>query len=405
MTSPRLLARRSDAPTTDSWSPASWRTLPIEQQPPWPDRDELEAVADYLHGLPALTPADEILRLREDLAKASAGQAFLLQAGDCAEPLGLAATASARMKHTVIASLTARLERELHRPAVGVGRLAGQFAKPRSEPFESVNGQLLPAFRGLMVNEPDASSQARLPDPYRLLSCYYTARQVVAELAAAGGGVRTSHEVLILEYEQALTRYDEVTDQWFLRSTHLPWVGDRTRRLDGAHLHFLAGLANPVAVKVGPTATPEQVVQMCDLLDPHRLPGRLTLISRMGHRHVTDHLPPLVRAVADAGHAAGWVCDAMHGNTVRGAGGVKTRHLDAIVTELTTFVEVLHSHGREPAGLHLELAADDVTECVGGVSVADESHLSRAYRSLCDPRLNNEQVEMVVDAFIAAMHR
>ncbi|MEU7981511.1 3-deoxy-7-phosphoheptulonate synthase [Micromonospora sp. NPDC049081] len=404
MASPQLLVRRPEAPTTDSWSPAGWRTLPITQQPTWPDRDELDAVADYLSGLPALTGVEEIRRLREELALASAGKAFVLQAGDCAEPLGMAATASARAKHRAITSLGERLARELHRPTIGLGRLGGQFAKPRSEPFEAVDGQLLPVFRGLMVNEPEGTALARQPDPYRLLSCYYTARQVVAELARAGGGVWTSHEVLILEYEQALTRLDEVTGEWFLRSTHLPWVGDRTRGVDDAHLNFLAGLGNPVAVKVGPSATVDDVLRICALLDPHRRPGRLTLISRMGQQRIADHLPPLVRAVVDAGHPVAWMSDAMHGNTVRGAGGVKTRHLDAIVGELTTFVEVLRGHGLEPAGLHLEIAADDVTECVGA-SVTDESQLGRNYRSLCDPRLNNEQADAVVDALVAAMHR
>ncbi|MBM7075203.1 MULTISPECIES: 3-deoxy-7-phosphoheptulonate synthase [Micromonospora] len=404
MPSPQLLVRRPEAPTTDSWSPAGWRTLPIAQQPTWPDRDELDAVADYLSGLPALTEVAEIRRLREDIARASAGEAFVLQAGDCAEPLGMAATTSARAKHRAITALGERLARELRRPTIGVGRLAGQFAKPRSEPFEAVDGQLLPVFRGLMVNEPEATAAARQADPYRLLSCYYTARQVVAELSAAGGGVRTSHEVLILEYEQALTRLDEASGEWFLRSTHLPWVGERTRAVDGAHLNFLAGLGNPVAVKVGPSATVDEVLRICALLDPHRRPGRLTLISRMGHRKIADHLPSLVRAVADAGHPVAWMCDAMHGNTVRGAGGVKTRHLDTIVDELTTFVEVLRSHGREPAGLHLEIAADDVTECVGA-GVVDESQLGRAYRSLCDPRLNHEQADAVVDALVTAMHR
>lgn len=405
MSSPRLLALRPEAPSTDSWHPTGWRQLPIEQQPDWPDRDELDAVADYLHGLPALTPVEEILRLREDLARANAEPGFVLQAGDCAEPLGAAAMASARAKHELITSLSGRLAHELDRPVTALGRLGGQFAKPRSEAFESVGEQRLPVFRGVMVNEPAPNLRARQPDPHRLISCYYTARQVMAELSAAGSSLRTSHEVLILEYEQALTRLDEATGEWFLCSTHLPWVGDRTRRLDGAHLHFLAGLGNPVAVKIGPSADVDEVVRMCALLDPHRLPGRLTLISRMGHRSIATCLPPLVRAVADAGHPVGWMCDPMHGNTVRGTGGVKTRHLHDIIAEVTTFVEVLRRHGRQPMGLHLELAADDVTECVGGARVPDQSHLGRAYRSLCDPRLNNEQADAVVDALIAAMHR
>jgi 3-deoxy-7-phosphoheptulonate synthase len=401
MLSPRLLVPGQHL--DDNWSPQSWRGLPIAQQPDWPDPPELDAVGDYLHGLAPLTQVEQIRQLGRDLARLGTGEAFLLQAGDCAEPLGAQAAASARAKDAFIGELRQRLERGLGRPVLTVGRIGGQFAKPRSEPMERVGDQILPVFRGLMVNDPSATVEARQPDPYRLLSCYYTARQVMAELAGAGSELRTSHEVLILEYEEALTRLDPDTGEWFLQSTHLPWVGDRTRQIDGAHLRFLAGLANPVAAKIGPGASVDDVLRVCALLDPQRRPGRLTLISRMGHKNIADRLPPLARAVADAGHPAGWVCDPMHGNTVRSADGVKTRHLDAIVAEATTFVEVLRADGVHPAGLHLELAADDVTECVGGASVPDESRLGRAYRSLCDPRLNNEQAEVVVDAVIDAM--
>ncbi len=405
MPSQRLLAPDIEDIAGAGWRPDSWRTLPIEQQPDWPDLDELTAVADYMRGLPALTPVEEILALRDDMKRVGTGDAFLLQAGDCAEPLGATASASARAKHDFLALLADRLACGIARPVIGVGRLGGQFAKPRSEPVETVDGQRLPVFRGLMVNDPAPTPGARLPDPYRLLSCYYTAKQVLADLAAAGGAIRASHEVLILDYEQALTRFDETTGEWFLRSTHLPWVGDRTRQTDAAHVHFLAGIANPVAVKVGPGAAVEDVLRLCAILDPHRLPGRLTLISRMGANRVADRLPPLVAAVADAGHPVGWVCDAMHGNTVRVGAGVKTRHLDTIIAETTGFVEVLRAGGQQPAGLHLELAAADVTECVGGPTVPDEGGLRRAYHSLCDPRLNNDQAEAVVDAFIAAMRR
>src|SRR5581483_6802468 len=250
-----------------------------------------------------------------------------LQGGDCAEPLGLEAIEGAVHKRQLLAEMAYRLGERLGAPIVTVGRLAGQFAKPRSEATEIVNGETLPVFRGLMVNEPTPELDARQPDPYRLLSCYYTAKQVLAVLEAA---LWTSHEALILEYERALTRLDPVSGREFLLSTHLPWIGDRTRQPGGAHVAFLARIANPVEVKIGPSADPSTVVELCRILDPQRIPGRLILVSRMGAGAIEERLPAIVSAVRTHGHPVVWVCDPMHGNTLKTASGRKTRYLATI---------------------------------------------------------------------------
>jgi 3-deoxy-7-phosphoheptulonate synthase len=443
--------RRARAVDDPAWHPASWRGRPVQQQPPWPDPDEAAAVSDRLAVMSALTTPHDIRNVLAAMVRVQAGEAFLLQGGDCAEPFGPEAVAGVRAKHRALGGLAERVSNRLDLPVVTVGRVAGQFAKPRSRPVETVDGQELPAFRGLMVNAPGPNTSDRTPDPHRMLCGYYTAKAVLHELASLahstaqtlgpqvwdartarelphvpgrayehdgslrsivpgygqtrwseGSGWRhtglwTSHEALLLDYEEPLTRRDPLTGEWFLLSTHLPWIGDRTRQVDGAHVAFLAGISNPVACKIGPAAEPDDIVRLCERLDPFRRPGRLTLVCRMGASQVRERLPALVSAVRRAGHPVIWVCDPMHGNTTTTAGGLKTRHLKTMVDEVTGFFEVLRGLGEWPGGVHLEMAGGDVTECLDGSRLTDEAHLTEAYHTLCDPRLNDEQALTLAD--------
>ncbi|MFE5514293.1 3-deoxy-7-phosphoheptulonate synthase [Streptomyces sp. NPDC056529] len=425
-----------------------WRNLPAEQQPRWPDASRAARVQDQLALAPALTAPADVRRLASGLAHAGAGRAFLLQAGDCAEPVGAAGLAAVRGKHRVIGRMAEIISGRTRLPAITVGRLAGQYAKPRSRPEETVDGLTLPVYRGDLVNGHAADPAARVPDPRRMLTGYATARAVLNELhliahesASAllppdgsyttGGaglptrawdgslrsilkdygqtathrdgtwrhtGLWTSHEALVLDYEQALVRRDGHTGEDYLLSTHLPWIGERTRRLDGAHVAFLARLANPVACKIGPGTGPEALTALCARLDPHRRPGRLTLIGRFGAGRVRAELPALVEAVRAAGHDVLWVCDPMHGNTVTTATGVKTRHMSAVLDEITGFFEAMHRADAWPGGVHLEIAGGDVTECLGTGGPAREDGLGRAYRTLCDPRLNDDQALLAASA-------
>ncbi len=369
------------------------------------------------------------------LRNVQAAGAFVVQAGDCAEPFGEAAVLGARDKHRLLGRMATLISERTAVPVLTVGRLAGQFGKPRSQPTELVGGKRLPSFRGLIVNDPKPTEPARRPHAPRLLDAYRTAHQVFEELRHLSrspsdgtgesrarssstwppgpavslatevlsygqtgqrdnswvhNGLWTSHEALVLDYEEPLTRQDQQTGEWFLASTHLPWIGARTNDADGAHVMFLSGVANPVACKVGPDTEPAELLRVCARLDPGRTPGRLTLISRQGDSLIRDRLPRLVRAVREAGHPVLWMCDPMHGNTVKTPSGFKTRHYDDIVGELRGFFEVMTGLSQWPGGVHLEVAADDVTECVGGGGPA-VSDVPVAYRSLCDPRLNDVQ--------------
>ncbi|MGW4891644.1 3-deoxy-7-phosphoheptulonate synthase class II [Kitasatospora sp. NPDC004240] len=457
MTPTRLLPGPRPATTLDRdrpWNPYDWRGLPAAQQPPWPNAGELYTVRDLLADLPALTTPADALSLTAALGQVQSRQAFLVQGGDCAEPFGKAAVAGARAKDRVIGAMAERISAALGLPTVTIGRIAGQFAKPRSANTEKVDGRELPVFRGLTVNGPEPYEKDRRPDPYRLMSGYYSGKLVLHELhmlaheqasarlpqawepevarallpdtapalawdgslhsvlsgygrtrhddGPGGGrwshtGLWTSHESLVLDYEAPLTRRDPLTGEWYLLSTHLPWIGERTRDPNGAHVRFLSGIANPVACKIGPSATPYDVVELCERLDPLRKPGRLSLIVRMGPAQLRDHLPGIVEAVRAAGHQVVWVSDPMHGNTVQSAGGLKTRYLDAILAEITAFFRILSAAGEWPGGVHLELAGTDVTECVGGELVPTEGELPLRYSSMCDPRLNNEQALEVAD--------
>jgi 3-deoxy-7-phosphoheptulonate synthase len=414
-----------------AWSPSNWRGGIAAHQPDWPDPCELTLARLRLASAPPLTTPEDVRSVRRALAEVAEGRAYVLQGGDCAEPFGVAARRGALAKDHILGALSERISRAMDVPVLAIARLAGQFAKPRSEPAEVVGGQVMPTFRGLAVNSPHPVAALRVPDARRMITAYHTAAAVMSELHGLArrrapawigeslgadhygrthrdadlrwrhNGVWTSHEALLLDYEEPLVRVDPGTGGWYLASTHFPWIGERTRAADGAHVAFLAGIGNPVGCKIGPAAVPEEVVALCARLDPEREPGRLTLICRLGATRVRTLLPPLVRAVRDAGHPVVWMCDPMHGNTRITGTGVKTRSLDDIVGEAAAFHETLRELGQGPGGLHLELAGEDVTECLGGSRVPDETALTRRYTSLCDPRLNNEQALLMVESLPA----
>ena len=429
------------------WAPTSWHSRPAQQQPEWPDDHALEQSLKILSTLPPLVFAGEARGLRRALAEVAEGRAFVLQAGDCAESFNDFTADSIRDKLKVILQMAVVLTYGGGVPVVKVGRIAGQFAKPRSSPFEVVAGQRLPVFRGHIINDDAPTLEARRPDPSRLIAAYHQSaatlnlvraftkggfadlgevhmwnQEFVASsregqryeaiageidralrfMAACGIDLRaeeslhqvdfyTSHEALILGYEEALTRRDSLTGNWYDTSAHLLWCGERTRQLDGAHLHFLSGVNNPVAAKVGPKATPEELVALCDILDPVREPGRLTLISRMGAKKVDNLLPPLQEAVRRSGHPAVWTCDPMHGNTFVSEGGRKTRHFDDVLKEISGFFSACRATGTWPGGVHVELTGDSVTECLGGAEEIFEDDLELRYTTTCDPRLNARQ--------------
>jgi 3-deoxy-7-phosphoheptulonate synthase len=429
------------------WTPSRWRDLPAEQQPDWPDPHVLDQTLKTLSALPPLVFAGEARSLQAALAAVSEGNAFLLQAGDCAESFHDFTADSIRDKLKVILQMAVVLTYGSGVQVVKLGRIAGQFAKPRSSDVEIVDGRSLPSFRGHVVNDDQPTESARVPDPTRMLTAYHQSastlnllraftkggfadlsqvhvwnQQFVAGspggqhyealaaeidralrfMGACGINLRgeaslqqvdfwTSHEALILGFEEAMTRRDSLTDDWYDTSAHLLWVGERTRRLDGAHLDFLSGLSNPIAAKIGPKATPEEVVALCGLLDPDRTPGRLTLITRLGAGRVADILPGFLTAVRQAGHPVVWACDPMHGNTFTGAGGRKTRHFDHVLTEIGEFFAVCRAEGAWPGGVHVELTGDNVTECLGGADEVFEDQLELRYTTTCDPRLNASQ--------------
>jgi 3-deoxy-7-phosphoheptulonate synthase len=430
-----------------TWTSRSWRDHPAAQQPRWPDQDRLDRALAELAALPPLVFAGEARRLRAALGEVAAGRAFLLQAGDCAESFLEFTADSIRDKLRVVLQMAVVLTYGAGVPVVKVGRIAGQFAKPRSAETEMVADVELEAFRGHMVNGEEADAAARVPDPARLLAAYHQSastlnllrafttggfadlsqvhqwnqqfvkssdegrryEQIAAEIdralrfmAACGIDLLsetslhqveyfTSHEALILPYEEALTRVDSLTGDSYDCSAHMLWVGERTRQLDGAHVEFVSGIHNPLGVKVGPTATAEEVVALCRRLDPDRTPGRLTLITRMGASNVATALPPILDAVGKAGHPVVWACDPMHGNTFVSDGGRKTRRFDDIIEEIRGFFAAHRDVGTWPGGVHVELTGDDVTECLGGFGDILEGQLHERYTTMCDPRLNARQ--------------
>jgi 3-deoxy-7-phosphoheptulonate synthase len=432
---------------TSPWDPQSWRDRPVAQQPQWPDDAALEANLKHLATLPPLVFAGEARALTSALGQVADGQAFLLQAGDCAESFDAFSADGIRDRLKVILQMAVVLSYSSGVPTVKVGRIAGQFAKPRSADTEVIGDLELPSFRGHIVNDILPTAAARVPDPDRLLQAYHQSASTLNLLRAfvKGGfadlsrvhqwnqefvassreGQRyerladeidralrfmkacgvdsahvpslhevdffTSHEALILGYEEALTRQDSLTGQWYDCSAHMLWIGERTRQLDGAHVEFLRGVHNPLGCKVGPSATVDEVLDLCDTLNPDRQPGRLTLISRMGADRIEDGLRPLLAAVRDAGHPVVWACDPMHGNTFTSEGGKKTRHLDAVMREIAGFFAAHRAEGTWPGGVHVELTGDDVTECLGGAEEIFDTDLDARYETMCDPRLNGRQ--------------
>jgi 3-deoxy-7-phosphoheptulonate synthase len=428
------------------WTPQRWRERPAAQQPEWPDPDELERVLKNLATLPPLVFAGEARRLVASLAEVADGRAFLLQAGDCAESFAEFTADTIRDKLKVILQMAVVLTYGAGVPVLKVGRIAGQFAKPRSSATERVGDLELDAFRGHMVNDDAPDPEARVPDPRRLTAAYHQSastlnllraftkggfadlsqvhawnqqflasseegrryEQIATEIdralrfmAACGIDLRraealhevdfyTSHDALILGYEEALTRMDSITGDFYDCSAHMLWVGERTRQLDGAHVDFLSGIHNPVGCKVGADTTADELLALCDRLDPQRTPGRLTLITRMGASRIATALPPLLDAVRHAGHPVVWACDPMHGNTIT-SDGRKTRRFDDILSELRGFFAVHNDAGTWPGGVHLELTGDDVTECLGGFDDILEGQLHERYTTTCDPRLNARQ--------------
>jgi 3-deoxy-7-phosphoheptulonate synthase len=432
---------------TAEWNPSSWRERPAQQQPVWPDESATDAVLKTLNGYPPLVFAGESRNLLSELGRVAQGEAFLLQAGDCAESFDAFNATSIRERLKLILQMAVVLTYSAGVPVVKVGRIAGQYAKPRSSNTELVDGVELPSFRGHIVNDPAPTASARIPDPNRLIDAYHRSASTLNLLraftkggfadmnrvhawnqefvASSAEGARyealagqidralrfmaacgidttsvprlhevdfyTSHEALVLGYEEALTRQDSLTGDWYDCSAHMVWIGERTRGLDDAHIEFFRGIHNPIGCKVGPTATVEEVLGLCEALNPERVPGRLTLISRMGADKVRDHLPPILGAVRDAGHPVVWACDPMHGNTFTSQGGRKTRHFDAILDEIRGFFEAHAGVGTWPGGVHVELTSDDVTECLGGAERLGDSDLGLRYETICDPRLNGRQ--------------
>jgi 3-deoxy-7-phosphoheptulonate synthase len=387
-------------------------TRPSEQQPQWTDDVTHQEVRRTLATAPPLVSPEEVAAARRAVRAVAAGTALLLQAGDCAENLAECGPVHTAGKLAVLDRLAVRMGGLAGRPVVRAGRIAGQFAKPRSNPTEWRDGRELPSFRGQMINSSEPDVAARRHEPRRMLLAHEMSGRILSRLRLCRDlaeiesgsdlqGPWASHESLVLDYESPQVRTDPRTGMAYLSSTHFPWIGERTRRPDGAHVHLHAAVSNPVACKIGPTAGPEVVRELCEVLDPEREPGRLTLIARMGHSGVAQALGPVAAAVRAAGHPVVWVCDPMHGNTVKAAGGRKTRHLPHIVAEAVAFGRVLAGHGLRPGGLHLEVADGDVTECVGG-PVAGEEALAARYTTLCDPRLNPEQALGVVETVIRA---
>jgi len=430
-----------------NWSPEDWRNLPILQQPNWPDVVRLEETESRLKDSPPLVFAGEARNLRAKLAEACEGRAFLLQGGDCAESFAEFHADNIRDTFRVLLQMAVVLTFGAKCPVVKVGRLAGQFAKPRSADTETIDGVTLPAYRGDMINGMEFEDASRAPDPDRLLQAYSQSAATLNLLRAfAQGGYAdlhevqrwnlgfvaqsplgerykdladrltesldfmaacgltsettpqiretefyTSHEALILGYEQALTRIDSTSGDWYACSAHMLWIGDRTRQPDGAHVEFLRGVRNPIGLKAGPSLEPDDLIRLMDLLNPNNEPGRLTIIARMGADKVADALPPLIRAVESEGRKVLWTCDPMHGNTIKSSNGYKTRVFDNILSEVSGFFAAHHSEGSRPGGVHFEMTGQDVTECLGGAQAITEELLSNRYHTHCDPRLNASQ--------------
>jgi len=430
-----------------TWSPSSWREKPILQQPTYPDKAKLEGVLNELKHYPPLVFAGEARSLKEQLANVAQGKAFLLQGGDCAESFSefhadnIRDTFKALMQMAVVMTYAGGL------PVVKVGRLGGQFAKPRSSDTETQGDTTLDSYRGDIINGIDFNEKARVPDPERMIKAYNqaTATQNLLRAFASGGladlhqvskwnldfahksevgekyealaediekslqfmeacGVTsrtyrtlretdfyTSHEALLLPYEEAFTRQDSITGEWYNVAAHMVWIGDRTRQLDGAHVEYMRGIKNPIGIKAGPSMDPEDLVRLAQAVNPENEAGRLNIIVRMGADKVGDHMPQLIRAIEREGLNVVWSCDPMHGNTIKSSNNYKTRPVDAILTEMKQFFQVHKAEGTHAGGVHLEMTGKNVTECIGGSFTVTEEDLSSRYHTHCDPRLNADQ--------------
>ena len=440
------------------WTPSSWRGLPAKHIPEdYPDLAALADVETQLKSHPPLVYPGEALRLKEKLADVAMGKAFLLQGGDCAESFKEFSTDNIQDTFRVMMQMAVVLTYGAGQPVVKVGRIAGQFGKPRSSPVEEIGGVTLPSYRGDNINGMDFTEESRIPDPQRLLKAYgQSAATLNLVRAFSSGGLAnlnnihkwtlgfvggteqskryqelcdkisdamefmqacgvtsrntpqmsstefyTSHEGLLLGYEEAMTRMDHVSGQWFSTSGHMLWIGNRTRQLDHAHIEYFRGINNPVAMKIGEGLSPDELMGLIDVLNPENEPGRLTLIARYGHDKVAGGLPSLARAVKREGRHVVWSCDPMHGNTHKTDNGFKTRPFDRILAEVKGFMQALHSEGCWPGGVHFEMTGQNVTECIGGTARAvREEDLSSRYHTHCDPRLNaNQALEL---AFLVA---
>ena len=442
----------SDSPKPESlakpWDPASWRKLTAHQQPRYQSAAAVTEVEQQLSGYPPLVFAEEARELRRQLAEVAEGKAFLLQGGDCAESFADFNANRIRDTFKVLLQMAVVLTFSGNLPVVKVARMAGQYAKPRSADMETIDGVELPSYRGDIINGIDFTAEARVPDPQRMLTAYNQSAATLNLLRAfAQGGLAdlhqvhawnlsflennplrdrysqlaerlqdalefmavcgvnsantpairettlyTSHEALLLNYEQALTRTDSLTGKWYDCSAHMLWIGERTRQLDAAHVEFLAGVWNPIGVKVGPGMDTDELIRLIDRLNPNNEPGRLTLITRMGADTLGNKLPNLVQAVQREGRSVVWSTDPMHGNTEKSSSGYKTRNFDKVLREIRDFFAVHRAEGTHPGGIHLEMTGQHVTECTGGAWKISDEDLASCYRTQCDPRLNADQV-------------
>jgi len=430
------------------WSPDNWREFPIKQQPHYEDKEALKEIEKQIHNFPPLIFAGEARNLKKDLAKAGRGEAFIVQGGDCAESFAAFNADIIKNLFKLILQMSVVVAYSSGKPVVKIGRVAGQFAKPRSSDFEEKNGIKLPSYRGDIINDIAFNEEARKPDPYRMVRAYYQSAATMNLLRAFSRGgladlnqvhrwnldfikthpigkkyediscqidkamkflsaagiksentpqlrqttVYTSHEALLLNYEEALTRVDSFTGDWYNTAAHMLWIGDRTRELNGAHIEYFRGIQNPIGCKVGPTMKPDELIELIKILNPNNEEGKLNLIVRMGANKIEQYFPPLLQAVKEAGLNVVWTIDPMHGNVQKSSTGFKTRDFDNILSEVKSFLMIHKKFNTVAAGVHLEMTGEDVTECTGSASCSiTEDDLSNRYHTQCDPRLNANQ--------------
>ncbi len=430
-----------------TWTPSSWRNFPIKQQPVYADADHLKRVTQKLRELPPLVFAGEVRSLKQQFAEVTEGKAFLLQGGDCAESFSEFRADNIRDTFKAMLQMAVVMTFAGSSPVVKVGRMGGQFAKPRSSDFETIGDVTLPSYRGDIINSVEFTAEARTPDPERMIQAYNQSsatlnllrafatggladlhevnkwnldfvkdsplkekyeemanriQESLAFMAACGVSSKTyrtlretdfytSHEALLLEYEEAFTRQDSLTGDWYDTSAHMLWIGDRTRGLEDAHVEFMRGIKNPIGVKAGPTMEPDELIRLIDAVNPENELGRLNVIVRMGADKVGDHLPELIRAVKREGKNILWSCDPMHGNTIKSSTGFKTRPVEAVLQEMKNFFAVHKAEGTYGGGVHLEMTGKNVTECTGGAFNISDEDLKSRYHTHCDPRLNADQ--------------